>query len=218
MYCILLNTYIVLVVNEDERLLGSQTNSRTACRDLIVTKSEPQNDGEPGSDTVVCDRMLQQVVTGENTVGTNNYHYDTPTTLRTRLWSSGIPYDLTTIFGSGLTKQEILGKINDIRTIVSVSNYPDILAKTIAFTRKYSRNIGVIYSLFDENGSFLYIGQTIRPLQRITTHLNDASWICEAKDITFEILEDTPERLTKESLLIYRHQPKYNIARKGNRV
>src|SRR3989344_3532370 len=94
----------------------------------------------------------------------------------------------------------------------------NILDNTII--HKLPKAIGV-YILKDKNGEIIYIGKSFNIRERVKTHLTNKTWSAAphlanplrayTNQVDCIITENEPEALIKESELIKKHKPKYNI-------
>src|SRR3989344_7684284 len=85
---------------------------------------------------------------------------------------------------------------------------------------KLPAKVGV-YLLRDKNNKTIYIGKSTNIKERVKTHLKNSRWSAvpsaanplstETKTIGYIITKNEPEALIKESELIKKHKPKYNI-------
>ncbi|OGZ60452.1 MAG: hypothetical protein A3B96_01590 [Candidatus Spechtbacteria bacterium RIFCSPHIGHO2_02_FULL_43_15b] len=85
---------------------------------------------------------------------------------------------------------------------------------------KLPAKVGV-YLLRDKNNKTIYIGKSTNIKERVKTHLKNSRWSAvpsaanplsaETKTIGYIITKNEPEALIKESELIKKHKPRYNI-------
>lgn len=68
-----------------------------------------------------------------------------------------------------------------------------------------------VYLLKNKQGQILYIGKSIDIKNRVKTHLTHNAWAAKTIKADYVLTASEPEALIKESLLIKKYQPRYNI-------
>ena len=69
----------------------------------------------------------------------------------------------------------------------------------------------VLYRVFDNQGSLLYVGATANPGQRVADHQKRQPWWDEASSMTMEHFETPESLLDAEAHAIAHELPRYNI-------
>lgn len=67
-----------------------------------------------------------------------------------------------------------------------------------------------LYTIKDKKGDVLYVGISISPINRLSSHFKEKKWIEEVADISIEWYKTEEEALKSESLRVWELNPRYN--------
>lgn len=73
----------------------------------------------------------------------------------------------------------------------------------------------VLYRMFDPSGDLLYVGITMRPVDRLRAHSKDKNWWSEIATIRLETYPDQAALKEAERSAIRAESPRYNIVLNG---
>lgn len=82
-----------------------------------------------------------------------------------------------------------------------------------------------VYQFFDENKRLLYIGKATQLRSRVQSYFRDSTDLSNAKrfmvhkirDLKMTVVDNEPEALLLETMLIKKHQPPYNVVMKDDK-